>query len=162
MAPQMQQTSDSDGGIWTQDVSQSFYGNVNALSRRLKETESPRIPINYRILASRDTETKPYLLSYEEELHLADHFAFLAHVSEGVECVSAATIEQTDNPPALTIRLASNHTPGSVVIDGINKILNIVRNHAEAGTSHSNVLSSEVLIRNISREAQRALQIETL
>ncbi|TVY32810.1 hypothetical protein LSUB1_G007677 [Lachnellula subtilissima] len=120
-------------GIWTSDISQSFYGNVNTLSKKLKPNQSPRAPKNYRQSAPRAKETNKYLLSYEEELHLADHIAFLAHAEESVEFVSAAVLEEMSDPPGFTFRLASNHTPRPTVINGIEKILGIVRDHAKAG-----------------------------
>lgn len=120
-------------GIWTRDISQRFYGNVNTLSKRLKPKQSPRAPKNYRQSAPRVKETKQYLLSYEEELHLADHIAFLAHVEEGVEFVSAAVLQEMSDPPGFTFRLASNHTPRPTVVNGMERILEIVRGHAEAG-----------------------------
>ncbi|TVY49255.1 hypothetical protein LOCC1_G000808 [Lachnellula occidentalis] len=120
-------------GIWTADLSRSFYGNVNALSNKLKGNQSPRAPKNYRQSVPRAKEMKGYLLSYEEELHLADHIAFLAHVEEGVEYVSAAVLQEMSDPPGFTFRLASNQTPRSTVVNGIEKILGIVRDHAKAG-----------------------------
>lgn len=121
-------------GILTPQISQSFYGNVNALCKRLNDQESPRIPENYRgKTAKQHGNPDEYTLTYEEELHLADHFAFLAHVSEGVEFVSAVTIEESQGPPSFTVRLASNHTPTPYVREGIEKILQIVRDHALEG-----------------------------
>jgi hypothetical protein len=120
-------------GIWTPDISRKFYEDVNALSRKLKPKQSPRAPKNYRGGAPRAKETKRYILPYEEELHLADHIAFLAHVVEGVEYVSAAVLQEMSDPPSFTFRLASNHTPRPHVVDGIERILGIVQNHAQAG-----------------------------
>jgi hypothetical protein len=121
-------------GIWTTATSQTFYGSVNALSNKLGDRQSPQIPKNYRIKETRDfRERGEYTLSYEEELHLADHFAFLAHATEGVEFVSAATIEELHDPPGFNVRLASNHTPTEYVRDGLGKILEIVRDHAHEG-----------------------------
>jgi hypothetical protein len=135
----------SSPGIWTAEVSQSFYGNVNSLDERLKETEnekkrgdqvsySPRAPEDYRKSPRFQIDSEQYVLDYEEELHVADHFAFLAHVKEGVEYVSAATLEERENPPGFTIRLASNHTPAPYVVDGLERVLGVVHKHADAGT----------------------------
>ncbi|TVY62789.1 hypothetical protein LSUE1_G008739, partial [Lachnellula suecica] len=123
----------ASSGIWTKDIARRFYGNVNQLSSKLKGEKSPRKPVDYRLNPRERRDSREYLLPYEEELHLADHFASLAHVSESVECVSAATIEETNDPPAFTIRLASNETPQPHVVEGLEKILTIVREHAEAG-----------------------------
>lgn len=120
-------------GIWTRDVSESFYGNVNALSRKLKAQESPRNPEDYQKTAPKRKDSSDYVLAYEEELHLADNFAFLAHALESVECVSAATIEEVMDPPNFTVRLASNHTPKPFVVDRLQRIVSLVRDHAELG-----------------------------
>jgi len=136
-------------GIWTKDVAQGFYGNVNALAKKLKDLEnkkkasySPRVPEDFRTSARQRTDSGQYLLDYEEELHIADHFAFLAHATEGVECVSAATLEEIQNAPGFTIRIASNHTPASYVVDGLERILQIIREHAQAGTQPIQILGS--------------------
>jgi hypothetical protein len=120
-------------GIWTKEVSQTFYGKVNELAAKLNTSSSPRVPENYRTSARRQISSEHYLLGYEEELHLADHFAFLAQFKEGVEYVSAATLEERKNPPGFTIRLASNHTPVSYVVDGLERAIQIIREHAQAG-----------------------------
>ncbi|TVY18376.1 hypothetical protein LARI1_G003946 [Lachnellula arida] len=135
-------------GIWTRDISQSFYGNVNTLSKKLRPKQSPRAPKNYRQSAPRVKETKQYLLSYEEELHLADHIAFLAHIEEGVEFGSAAVLQEMGDPPGFTFRLASNHTPRPTVVNGIERILEIVQDHAEAGKhrqQHQSRLFDEIV-----------------
>jgi hypothetical protein len=72
---------------------------------------SPHGPEDYRRLENQRSDHEQYTLSYEKELHIADHFAFLAHVEEGFEIISAVTLEVSHNPSSLTIRLASNHTP---------------------------------------------------
>jgi hypothetical protein len=120
--------------IWTAEISQKFYGNVNALSRKLAQGQPVQVPENYR-LKGRDGRVNPedYTLSYEEELHLADHFAFLAHFAEGVQFVSAVAIEESRNPPAFTLRLASNHTPTTEIKNGLERILHLVSEHAREG-----------------------------
>jgi hypothetical protein len=134
-----------DVGIWTPTISQSFYSNVNALSSKLNEYQSPSLPENYRIDSKDRADSEDpgdYTLSYEQELHMADHFAFLAHAAEGVEFVSAVTIEESRNPPSFTVRLASNHTPTQYVKDGLEKILKIVRDHACEGI-HSAIVDTD-------------------
>ena len=126
---------DPEPGIWTATTSRSFYNHVNALRKRLGDRESPKIPENYRANSLRhDENAEEYTLSYEEELHLADHFAFLAHADEGARYVSAAAIEEWSNPPSFTVRLASNHTPELYVKEGFKNILELVRDHALEGT----------------------------
>ncbi|KAF8860624.1 hypothetical protein BDZ45DRAFT_303714 [Acephala macrosclerotiorum] len=124
--------SDAVSGIWIPQLSQDFYRNVIALSARLGGSESPRAPQNYR-QSHYPRSNELYVLRYEEELHLADHFAFLAHAEEGVGYVSAATIEETRNPPSFTVRLASNETPEQYVLEGISRILGVVQAHAKEG-----------------------------
>ena len=129
--------------IWTPDVGRSFYANIYALSAKLERERKlhhernigpPREPQDYRTRGDLRPVSDQYTLSYEQELHIADHFAFLAHVEEGVGFVSAVTLEEYHNPPSLIIRLASNHTPTAEVIDGLGKILEIVKEHALKGT----------------------------
>jgi hypothetical protein len=120
--------------IWTLATSGTFYNNVNALSKTLPYHQAVQVAQNYRLKESQDhRKSGDYVLSYEEELHLADHFAFLAHFREGPEFVSAVTIEESLHPPAFTVRLASNHTPKLVVTEGLKKILQIVKDHAIEG-----------------------------
>ncbi|KUJ10690.1 uncharacterized protein LY89DRAFT_248962 [Mollisia scopiformis] len=120
-------------GIWTPQLSQTFYTHANQLSKKLKSQQSPRQPQNYRQSCSYSGKDERYILSYEEELHLADHFAFLAHVAESVACVSAVTIEENRELPSLTVRLASNETPRDHVVEGLSRILDVLREHAIEG-----------------------------
>lgn len=133
----------SQGGpsinIWTPDVGESFYKNTCALLKKLNKS-SPRVPQDYRGLGNQSADAGQYTLLYEQELHIADHFAFLAHVEEGVKFVSAVTLEESRNPPALTVRLASNHTPKPEVIDGLYSILDIIKEHAYDGMVLSSLL----------------------
>jgi hypothetical protein len=128
--------------IWTPDVGESFFANIYALDAKLEHEKTlhresnigpPRAPQDYRSRGDQRSASDQYTLSYEQELHIADHFAFLAHVEEGVKFVSAVTLEEYHNPPSLTIRLASNHTPTADVIKGLEKILDIVKEHALKG-----------------------------
>jgi hypothetical protein len=145
-------------GLWTAAVSRRFYLNLNALETKLQKN-SPAQPQNYRdgSQARRATDTG-YMLPYEKELHLADHFAFLAHAEDGAEFVSAATIEEDQEPPGFTVRLASNHTPRDDVIEGIQGIIDIVVEHARKGVSsevesqdRANVRRSQVGIQRSSK-----------
>ena len=124
--------SQADGAteIWTPEVGESFYGNIYALNAKF---QNPREPQDYRSQDVRRSASEQYTLSYEQELHIADHFAFLAHVKEGVEFVSAVSLEECHNPTSLTIRLASNHNPTAYVTDGLRSILDIIKAHAREG-----------------------------
>jgi hypothetical protein len=125
----------SPTGIWTTSTSRKFHGNVNTLSKKLKQGQSPRKPKDYRTIVAPRNDSDVYTLAYEDELHLADHFAFLAHYKEGVEFVSAVAIEEIELPPAFVVRLASNHTPTKHVVKGLSRILKIVQEHAGEGQS---------------------------
>lgn len=132
--PPSNQPVGRSANVWTPVTSRSFYSNVNSLSGKLNDRQSVQAPQNYRLEESKDHwKSGDYTLSYEEELHLADHFAFLAHVTEGHEFVSAVTIEESRDPPSFTVRLASNRTPKPHVKEGLERILQIVRDHALEG-----------------------------
>lgn len=126
------QGSGSPTRIWTPETSRKFYRDINALAAKLKDG-MPRVPEDYRQNGVREFERDGYVLAYEEELHLADHFAFLASFKEGVKFVSAATIEQGTDPIGFTVRVASNDTPTREVVDGLGRILGIVEGHAKEG-----------------------------
>jgi hypothetical protein len=120
--------------IWTTALSESFYKNIKRLPNNNNKSVCP--PKNYRISNRKRFDSGAYALHYEEELHLANHVAFLAHYEEGVEFVSAVTIEESGeslNPPSLTVRLAANETPTTDVSKDLKKILIIVADHANEG-----------------------------
>jgi hypothetical protein len=106
----------SSKDIWTPDVRLSFYKNICALSTKVGE-RSLRGPEDFRRLENQRSDPEQYTLSYEKELHITDHFAFLAHVAEGVEFVSAVTLEESHNPSSLTTRDAPYRTPRANVIE---------------------------------------------
>ena len=118
---------------WTPKLSQEFYSSVNRLTKKLNGQGSPRQSQDYRLEKRNSLVDERYTLPYEEELHLADHFAFLAHAFEGVEYVSAVTLEEAVDESGFKIRLASNHTPIQPVVEGLERILEIVRQHANEG-----------------------------
>ena len=129
--------------IWTTALSESFYKNIKRLPNN--NNQSVCLPKNYRISNRQRSDSGTYALHYEEELHLADHVAFLAHYKEGVEFVSAVTIEESGeslNPPSLTVRLASNETPTTDVSKGLKKIFAIVADHANEGEQLINVVDN--------------------
>jgi hypothetical protein len=136
-APKPQIPRESYTKIWTPLLAQGFYTNLNALSTK---TQTPKYPNDYRSGSHGRKSTNDYALRYEEELHVADHFAFLAHWAEGVEYVSAATLEESSQPPSFTIRVASNHTPAPKVKEGLEKIISVVGKHAAEGVYPAPVL----------------------
>jgi hypothetical protein len=66
-----------------------------------------------------------------------DGIAFLAHTKEDSKCVSAATLQQSLEPPSIQIRLASNKTPIDQIVDELEKFLGIVEEYARTGTVKS-------------------------
>jgi hypothetical protein len=114
--------------IWTPDLETSFYTN---LFRLAEKNDEPCERVNYR---GRDYPTSDgYVLKHEEEQHLADHLAFLACAEEGAKTVSAVTLEETQSPLSLTVRLASNETPSPKVVNDMRIFLGIVEDYARAG-----------------------------
>jgi hypothetical protein len=141
MAPQNIQYSQP--GVWTEQRSQEFYREIQALQKQLKGGQSPEEPRDYRKIVHTGSYPEAYSLSYDEELHLADDFAFIAHaVSDDNEYVSAVTLQEQRNPPGYIVKLASNRTPKQYVQVGLSCICNIIKEHAEAGT-----ISKEIQIR---------------
>lgn len=109
-------------------MADSFHKHVTQLFQKNNE---PCKQENYR---DREFPSSPiYVLSHEEEQHLADHLAFLACVDEGAKTISAVTLEQGIGLSSLTVRLASNQSPANEVIDGLTDILKIVEEYAHAG-----------------------------
>ncbi|KAH6677207.1 hypothetical protein B0J14DRAFT_337703 [Halenospora varia] len=146
--------------LWSDDLSQEFYTNVHTLLSKLKPQESARPAADYRKERPSRPESPDFLLTYEEELHLADHFAFLAHVKEGAAYVAAATIEETSDPPRFTLRIACNRTPAPFIVEGLENILRIVRGHAVAGRhaeKYKSMLLREVVALNQKRIHARLL-----
>ncbi|KAG0644925.1 hypothetical protein D0Z07_9376 [Hyphodiscus hymeniophilus] len=126
---------DGSANIWTAAISRRFYRSIDTLFQKLNQgARTTQVPENYRTQKHQTHEdSKAYALLYEEELHLADHFAFLAQVEAGPGFVSAVTIEESYNPPCFTVRLASNESPTPYVKEGLEKILQVVRDHAHKG-----------------------------
>jgi hypothetical protein len=70
-------------------------------------------------------------LKAEDEMQLADNSAFLAHLQEGVESVTAVTIRETAH--GLVICLASNHTPLNRIILEVSEVISLVNEYASTG-----------------------------
>ncbi|KAH7363551.1 hypothetical protein B0T11DRAFT_353892, partial [Plectosphaerella cucumerina] len=109
--------------FWTPASSRDFHTSVAKL-RQL--TEIPSNPQYYR---SRPVPVpEGHVLSFEDELQIADNMAYLAHRSEGAVMVSAVTLQERSS--GLVVVLASNSTPSPPVIHGFKKILNIVSRYS--------------------------------
>jgi hypothetical protein len=77
-----------------------------------------------------------YVLTYEDELRLANNFAFLADVELKAEFISVAAIEQIGDPSCFIVRLMYNNAPENYVLYGLKNIFEIVQQSAadsEAG-----------------------------
>lgn len=112
--------------IWTSGLENSFYGAISHLL--LKKINQPRPP-DYGAWKENVNQSE-HLLAPEDEFHLANQIAFLASYKEGVNYVSAATVQERTTPPALLIRLASNKTPNDFVVQKLQGIFKVLRAYA--------------------------------
>lgn len=111
------------GSFWTPSSCREFHCAVARLRQR---TEIPAKPHSYRndIVAA----SEQGVLSFYDELHIADGLAFLAHHDEGVDYVSTVTLrEHTDG---LSVILASNSTPSEAIKQGLRIVLGLVSQYA--------------------------------
>ncbi|KAJ5374068.1 hypothetical protein N7517_006074 [Penicillium concentricum] len=70
-------------------------------------------------------------LKAEDEMQLSDDIAFLAQREEGVEYVTAVTLQE--KAYGLVICLASNHTPPNQTVHELNEIMALVSKYASEG-----------------------------
>jgi hypothetical protein len=122
-------------------VHANFWNPTNALrfhrqiTKLYKWNGAPASPVNYRHL--KQHESSRYVLSTAEEIHLADHIAFLAQRKSGPKNVSAVTIEEhcgkDGGDSRMIIRIAANRTPQKEVVTGLMGIMEIVARYAAAG-----------------------------
>jgi methanogenic corrinoid protein MtbC1 len=78
-------------------------------------------------------QSAKHLLKAEDEMQLADDIAFLAQWEEGVENVTAVTLQEKAH--GLVICLASNHTPSDQTVRELNKIMALVSEYSSEGRS---------------------------
>lgn len=64
-------------------------------------------------------------------MQLCDNIAFLAQWQEGVENVSAVTLQEKAH--GLVICLASNHTPSETVVHELEEVIALVSYYAPRG-----------------------------
>ncbi|KAJ5206804.1 hypothetical protein N7491_002563 [Penicillium cf. griseofulvum] len=106
--------------------SQKFYQAV----RNLRElTDQPSEEHSYRM--DIPPQSAKHLLKAEDEMQLADDIAFLAQREEGVENVTAVTLQEKAH--GLVICLASNHTPSDKTVCELDKIMALVSEYASEG-----------------------------
>lgn len=96
-------------------------------SSRLKD--QPSEEYSYRIIPP--SQSTKHLLRAEDEMQLADNLAFLAQWQEGVENVTASTLQEKTN--GLLILLASNHTLLEAMIHELRAMLALVSENAFRG-----------------------------
>ncbi|KAH6699597.1 hypothetical protein EV126DRAFT_342566 [Verticillium dahliae] len=104
--------------LWTGALEEEFHGCIQKL-RDL--TQVPSNPIVY--CEAQEGRSCDHVLSLKHELHIADGLAYLCHWDEGVEMVSAVTIQE--HCDGLTILIKSNSTPSPSVVAGLRRILAI-------------------------------------
>lgn len=107
-------------------ASQEFYQAVRNLCNL---TDQPSEECSYRAIPL--SQSAKYLLKAEDEMQLADDIAFLAQRQEGVENVTAVTLQEKAN--GLVICLASNHTPADKTVHELNQIMALVSEYASEG-----------------------------
>ncbi|PQE15639.1 ott like deaminase protein [Rutstroemia sp. NJR-2017a BBW] len=97
----------------------------------------PTGPADYR--CEKREESSCYILSTAEEIHLADHIAFLAQRKSGAKYVSAATIEEhhgmKGDETEMRIRISANETPKLDVVTGLTGVMQRVEMYAAEGKS---------------------------
>jgi hypothetical protein len=93
----------------------------------------PQSAEDYRNQAVEESER--YVLKCRDELHIADHIAFLAQSKEGAKTVSAVALEEHREGHELIIRVAANQTPSQGVVLGLKNIMNTVQAYAVTGMS---------------------------
>ena len=109
--------------IWTPALDREFHRRVLELS---KLTETPAAAQYCRDRAV--PESTDHVLSFRDELQIADDIAFLSHSEEGAHHVSAVTLQE--HPGCLIVLLASNSTPSKATIQGLGEIVTIIRQYA--------------------------------
>jgi hypothetical protein len=80
------------------------------------------------------TENDPkYCLSALREKEVASNMAFLSSISDNPLRVMAVCIEEHDNKEGITIRMASNTGDLSLVVNGFNKMAQVLEQAARQG-----------------------------
>jgi len=116
------------GNFWTSELKRSFHSHVRRLSNWNRE---PCPAEDYR--RDKVEESNIYTLQIGEELHFADHIAFLAHDKEGAKFVAAVAIEEDQEGQSLTVRVAANETPSEKVLQGLTRIFQVLESYARKG-----------------------------
>jgi hypothetical protein len=118
----------ASSNIWTPRLSLDFHRSVVKLHN---QTETPVAAQSYR--ENSLAESEAYLLSFKDELQIADDLAFLSHWKEGADYISAITLQEHTN--TLVVLLASNKTPSQTILDGLEDIAEILVKYSSQSKS---------------------------
>ena len=105
--------------FWTPLLQQDFHQSVAELR---EVTQTPAAARYYRDCPM--PKSNDHILSFQDELQMADDIAFLCHRDEGVGYVSAVTLQEHSN--RLVILLASNSTPSQTTTQVLGDIAEII------------------------------------
>ena len=114
--------------IWTPSLNEEFHQSVAELRKR---TDIPSEVQDYRSLTA--PEPHDHVLSFRDELQIADGLAFLSHWDEGGDRVSTVTLQE--HAQGLTVLLACNRTPDASIIRSLRKIFTVVSYYIPRRTS---------------------------
>lgn len=96
-------TSSPSDSIWLEPSEDSFRHHLVDLEKRTNA-----VPVKPQLFSLElDARGSPHVLPLHVEQQIANDFAFLAAVEEGAQSVAAACLEETTQPPGLTVRLAA-------------------------------------------------------
>jgi hypothetical protein len=90
----------------------------------------PGLPKDHPFSAENDPK---YCLSALREKEVTSNLAFLSSISDSHLRVMAVCIEEHDNKEELTIRIASNTGDMSLILNGFNKIAQVLERAAREG-----------------------------
>lgn len=118
----------ASSNIWTPRLNLDFHRCVVKLHNH---TETPVAAQYYR--ENSLTESKGYVLSFKDELQIADDLAFLSQWEEGADYVSAITLQEHTN--TLVVLLASNKTPSQTILTGLEDIAELLVKYSSQSKS---------------------------
>ncbi|KAB5566157.1 hypothetical protein GE09DRAFT_730036 [Coniochaeta sp. 2T2.1] len=121
----------SISGCWTPSLLGEFHKTVEQLQAL---TDTPAKPSSYR-----DGPPPPsdgHLLSFGDELQLADDLAFLVQDNRDSKNVSAVTIQETSD--GILVIVSGNSTPMAAVMTGLQDVLSTTSGYAVLGDQREN------------------------
>ncbi|KAB5582804.1 hypothetical protein GE09DRAFT_283243 [Coniochaeta sp. 2T2.1] len=121
----------SISSCWAPTLLREFYESVEGLQAL---TDTPAKPRSYRDRL--DPPSDGHILSFGDELQLADDLAFLAQDNRDSKNVSAVTIQE--NPDGIHAIVSGNSTPTESLITGLQDILDTTSGPAVLGDQGEN------------------------